>query len=115
MDKKIRKCKKGQVNTAVGAVIFLVVGIGISVMVLVFVSSLSGQTYDIVEDDIAAISNTTIRNSINGGIVSSFEALETTGDYMPLVVLAFIIVLILGLIVGLTAIAGGGGARGGAL
>ena len=80
MEKSMRKNKKGQVNTAVGAVIFLVVGIGIAVMVLVFVGSLSGQTYDIVEDDINAISNTTVKSSINNGIVSSFEALETTGE-----------------------------------
>lgn len=181
------KKAQSQTNTAVGAVIFLVIGIGIAVMTLVMTGTLSGEVYQSTESDIDNIANNvvtaeslflnnvtntafantyvqqstlvvynssgtsfglgnftidydsglirlatvdtipngttvlanytsgavSVRNSIKNGISSSFEAMQTTGDYMPLVVLAFIIVLILGLIVGLTSVAGVSGGRGG--
>lgn len=59
--------------------------------------------------------NVEIRYSIYQGIVSSFEALEQTGDYLPIIVLAVIIALVLGLVVGFMTIGGKKGETGGAL
>jgi hypothetical protein len=107
---------KGQATGAVGAIITLIVGVGVAVLILIFVGALGGQTYDLVEDDIDAIGNDTIKASVKNSIVSGFEALEKTGDYLPIIVLAVIISIVLMLILGFTAFGGmGGGGRGVAL
>jgi len=108
--------KKGQSAGAVSNIILLIVGIGVSVLVLIFVGSLGGQTFQLVEADIDEITNATIRNHVKDGIISGFEALEQTGDYLPIVVLAVVIALVLGLVLSFTAFGGGmGGYRGTAL
>ena len=94
--------EKGQVAGSVSAIITLIVGVGVGVLVLIFVGSLGGQTYDLVEDDIDAISNGTIQASVKNGIISGFEALEQTGDYLPIIVLAVVISLVLMLVLGFT-------------
>jgi len=163
----------------VGAIIFLIVGIGVGVIGLIMISSIGGQTYNLIEPDINTVSyrvdlnesftarndtwvqldhypmysgaqvlngtsftdnttnfninvttgnlilisenaslngttcycvygyyNYTIRDDIKASIRSSFTALKQTGSYMPLIVLAVIIVIILGIIIG---IVGGSG------
>lgn len=101
--------KKGQVGGAVGAIISLIVGVGVSVLVLIFVGALGGQTYNLVEEDIDNISDATIRTSVQNGITSGFEALEQTGDYLPIIVLAVVISLVLFLVLGFTNFGGGAG------
>ena len=104
--------KKGQVQGIVGAIVTLIVGVGVSVLALIFVGALGGQTFELVEDDIDDITNETVRTSIRNSIVSGFEALETTGNYLPIIVLAVVIALVLALIIGFTAFGGGvGGGR----
>ena len=49
--------------------------------------------------------NATIRDAIKTGVVSGFEALEDTGDYIPIIVIGLVIVIVLGLIFG---VMGGG-------
>lgn len=114
MEQKLLYMKKGQAAGAVGSIITLIVGIGVSVLVLIFVGSLGGQTFELVETDIDAISNTTIKTSVKNGIVSGFDALEQTGSYLPIIVLAVVISLVLALVLGFTAF-GGGMNRGSAL
>lgn len=116
MDTKAKKLyeKKGQV-AAVGSIITLVVGVGVAVMVLIFIGALGGQTYQLVESDITAITNTTVKNHIMDGIISGFSALEQTGNYLPIIVLAVVIALVLSLVLGFTAFGGSGGMRGSAL
>lgn len=104
--------KKGQVGGAVGSIITLIVGVGVGVLVLIFVGALGGQTYQLVEADIDSITNTTIKNSVGNAIVSGFGALEQTGAYMPIIVLAVVIALVLSLVLSFTNL---GGQRGGAL
>jgi len=172
--------KKGQVE-GVGAVLTLIVGVGVAVLVLIFSGTLSGQVYQLVEPDIkelghyaesnntvtlvngtvtylkhpyilsytvTAYNNTnhvlvgagnytinnatglvaqtcntfnnsaiafsygyynyTIQSSVRESIVSGFKALEQTGNYLPILVLAFIISVVLGLILNMTNISGGG-------
>jgi len=103
--------KKGQTSGAVGAIIMLIVGIGVAVMVLIFIGALGGQTYELVEDDIDAITNTTIQGHVKTSIISGFEALEQTGNYLPIIVLAVVISLVLTLVLGFMAFGGAG--RGG--
>jgi len=107
--------KEGQMaGGAVGAVITLIVGIGVSVLVLIFVGSLGGQTYNLVETDIDAITNETVKNHIKEGIISGFDALEQTGSYLPIIVLAVVIALVLALVLSFGGI-GGSASRGSAL
>lgn len=101
--------KKGQAVGAVGALITLIVGVGVSILVLIFVGTLGGQTFELTEDKIDAISNTTIKDSVKSSVVSGFEALEQTGDYMPIIVLAVVIALVLALVLGFTAMGRGVG------
>lgn len=107
--------KKGQANLAVSAIITLIVGIGISVLVLVFVGSLGGRTYELVEADITAISNGTIEDHVKNSIIGGFSALETTADYLPIIVLAVVIALVLAMVLSFGAFGGMGGGRGMAL
>lgn len=106
--------KKGQMGGAVGAIVALIVGVGVSVLVLIFVGVLGGQSYNIAEADIDAINDSTIRTHVDNAITSGFEALENTGDYLPLIVLAVVIALVLSLVLGFTGLGGGMG-RGSAL
>jgi hypothetical protein len=102
--------KEGAVQGAVGAVIALIVGVGVATLVLIFVSTLGGQTYNLVESDIDSI--TTIKDSIKNGVLSGFEALEQTGEYLPIIVLAVVIALVLALVLGMAGTFGGmGGGR----
>ena len=106
--------KKGQMQGAVGAVITLIVGIGVSVLILIFVGALGGQTYNLVESDITEINNTTVQNHVRNSIVSGFQSLETAGDYLPIIVLAVVIAIVLALVLSFGGLASGGG-RGSAL
>lgn len=114
MEQKTKYMKKGQfAGAAVGNIITLLVGVGVAVLVLIFVGSLGGQTYNLVEPDIDTITNVTIQNHIKSGILSGFEALEQTGDYLPIIVLAVVISLVLALVLSFGGLGGTG--RGSAL
>ena len=84
----------GIVQENVSAIIVLIVGVGVSVLVLIFVGVLGGQTYQLTQDKIAAIDDVNIQADITASIRSGFEALKTTGDYLPIIVLAVIIIWI---------------------
>jgi hypothetical protein len=113
--------KEGFADGSVSAIITMIVGVGVAVLVLIFVGSLGGQTYNLVESDIETIgvvymangsinttaSNYTIQNSIKGGVISGFEALEQTGDYLPIIVLAVVITIVLGLVLTMGGLTGG--------
>lgn len=171
----------GQSVGAVGAIIALVVGVGVATLILIFVGVLGGQAYQISEAQIDKIGlftginenftalngsaqsvgysnlvegslsinngtnavtlgnftvdygagtimlitdapynntnmtasfnyeNLTVRNYVDEGIISGFAALKQTGDYLPLIVLAVIIMLVLGLVLGFSAFGSRGG------
>jgi flagellar biosynthesis protein FlhB len=99
----------------VGGLVGMVVLVGVAILVLIFVGALGGQTYNLVEADLNAINDSDIQASVKGGIVSSFKALETTGDYMPIVVVALIIGIVLSVVLGFTAFSSGRMGGGGAL
>ena len=103
--------KKGQMQGAVGAIVSLIVGVGVATMVIIFIGALGGQTYNLVEEDIDGINDTAIKASVNNAITSGFEALEQTGNYMPIIVLAVVISVVLALVLSFTAF--GGGRQGG--
>jgi hypothetical protein len=88
------------------------VGVGVAVLILIFVGVLGGQAYNIAEPNINNISDATIKASVKNSITQGFGALEDTGTYLPLIVLGIVIFIILGLVLGMTAFGGGG--RGGA-
>jgi len=109
--------KEGFIQESAGMLITLVIGVGIAVLVLTFISAMAGQTYHVLEDEIdynrhvnATVSSTRI--SVFNAVESSFDALENTGEYMPIVVLAVIITMVLALILGLL-YTGNIGGRGG--
>lgn len=59
--------------------------------------------------------NATMRDYIKGGVLSSIYALKTTGDYLPLIVLAVVITMILGMIMAFSGFKPGGMGKSGAL
>lgn len=102
------------------SIVGMIIAIGISTLVLIFVGTLGGSTYTLVQADITAITNATIKGYVEDAIGGGFKGLKTAGDYMPLIVLAVVITIVLSLIVGMgfgagTAYAQGGGYYGGAL
>lgn len=98
--KKLIENKEANTAAAVMSVILLIVGFAVAGLLFTFTQVLSGQTYELVEDDIDAISNTTIKTAIKAGIVSNFEAQQQIGDYMPIIALAIIITIVISLIIG---------------
>lgn len=108
-NKKTIYSEKGQAAGAVGAIITLIVGVGVSVLVLIFVGALGGQTYNLVEADIDEINDSGIKQDIKDGIAAGFSALKQTGDYLPIIVLAVVISLVLALVLSFTAFGGQGG------
>lgn len=152
---------------SISSIILLVVGVGVAILILIFVGSLGGRTFGLIEDDIAEIGNhpitgesftplngtyidlehsfiqegtmalynassyaiglgnytiyydagklvlltnmsngTTmyanytwgaadVRISVQNSIVSGFSAVEETGSYLPIIVLAVVIALVL--------------------
>lgn len=101
--------KKGQSGGAVGAIISLIVGVGIATLVLIFVGTLSGKVYSKTEADITAITNETVKGHVQDAVISGFESLDDTGGYMPIIVLAVVIALVLTIVLGLGAVGGGMG------
>lgn len=101
--------RKGVTNVGVGAMISLVVGVGVAVLILIFVGTLGGQTYNTAQTQINAINDTTIKGYVTGSVTSGFSALKQTADYIPLIVLAVIIFVVLALVLALPGIGGNSG------
>lgn len=113
--------KKGYIAENINGIITLIVGVGVASLVLIFVGVLGGSVYNKVEPQILdynhevnatifqinaqGIHNQNVAVSVRNAINSSFDAIETTGNYLPIVVLAVIISIVLTLVVGM----GGGG------
>lgn len=105
---------EGQVmGGAMSAFIGLVLGVGIAVMLMIFVGVLAGTTYQVSEPQINLIENTTIQSSIKQAALKGFNTLEQTSNYMNLIVLALIIGVIFTIILGLAFVGNIGGGRGG--
>lgn len=83
-----------------GAMITLILGVGVAVLLLIFIGVMGGQAYSITEPQINAINDTTIRGHVKDSITQGFFALRTTSQYLPIVVLAVIIGVVLGVIFG---------------
>jgi len=92
--------KKGMIGSG-AEVLTLIVVVGIAALVLVFVATLGGSTYNLVEDDINAISDANVKANVQNAAPSGFEAMSTVGDYLPLIVLAVVISIVLALIMNL--------------
>ena len=172
--------KEGNMQGSINAVISLIAGVGVAVLILVFIGTLSGQTYDLVEPDLQTIGvaagstsdltvlndtavslthgalqstplaykagtlitgnftysleagtatltdvannntafnftytwkNETVGRSVKESMISGFQALEQTGSYLPIIVLAVVIALVLALVLGMGS--GLGGSKGG--
>ena len=108
--------KQGFAGEVVGSIVMLIVGLGVATLVLIFTSVLGGQTYQLVEGKIDAISNETVKANIKSAAIAGFEAQKQTGEYLPLIALAVVIFMVLGLVLSMTNFSGmGGGFRGSAL
>ncbi len=101
--------KKGAMaGMTVNEMITLIAGIGVIVLIFIFVGVLGGSAYQNTESDINSINNSTIKGYILDAIGSSFKGLKTTGNYIPIIALAVIIALILSLVLGIAGVTGGG-------
>ena len=101
------------IQNTMGGVVALIASIAVAVLLLIFTGVLSGQAYQQSEADLDAITNTTIKTSVKNAIISGFEAQEKTGDYLPLIVLAMVIGLVLTVVLSLVFIPNMTGGRGG--
>ena len=92
---------EGAVDASVGAVTGLIIGVSVATLVLIFMGVLGGQVYSNTQADIEAINNSEIKGYVTDAITNAFKAQSMTGKYLPIIVLAVIIFLVLGLITGL--------------
>ena len=95
----------GNVAESVSALITLFVGLGVVVLVIILVSVIGAKTYSITQADIKAMDgNSQVINGIevdlNSAISNSFGALSDTAGFVPLVALAVVMFLVLGLVLG---------------
>lgn len=90
--------KKGQMGasnlTAIG------LSVGITIVIIVFMGLFAGSIFNSLESDITDITNVTIENSVITSSESAFDALEQFSDLLPIVVLAIMFAVALGIIVG---------------
>ena len=103
--------KNGFINQTVGGVVTLIVGTAVATLALIFTGVLGGQTYNLAQADISAINDSTIKGYVEDSVKSAFKAQSQVGNYLPLIVLAIVITLIMALILSMTALgnmAGGG-------
>ena len=183
--------KSGNIGESANQIIVLIVGVAVAILVIIFVGSMGGQTYNLVQHDIEALANNSItnqtftadnlttyatghfpiqtgtleiwnastqiglgnftvnydlgtfllnpgvpstqfnstsmnatftwgndvvRDAIKGSITSGFQGLEQTGDYLPVIVMAVIIAIVIGsILMGIGGFGGIGGNRGSAL
>lgn len=105
--------KKGQVaGAAIGSIIQLTVGVGIVTIVIIFIGVLGAQTYQLAQPNLQNITSQPIGTAVNASILSGFTTLQTTASYVPLIVLAVIIFIVLTLVLGFTSFSNGGHAGG---
>jgi hypothetical protein len=109
--------KSGQIQDSVQAIITLVIGVGVGTLVLIFVSVLGGQTYSQTATQLLALNATDTQayGNVTAAIRSGFSALNTVGGYMPIIVLAVIIFVVLSLVTALNRPAMGMGGYGSVL
>lgn len=107
---KYMKEKKGQLG-GVNLILPLIMAVGVGVLLLIFTTTLSAQTYNLVEPNINNISNETVKTAVKDAIVYGFDAQKLTAQYIPIIVLASIIVIVVGLVIGISSMSrmGGGG------
>ena len=91
---------EGAVGESINALITLFVGLGVVVLVIILVSVIGAKTYSITQADITAITEAGIKSDVNSAIVNSFGALGDTAGFIPLVALAVVMFLVLGLVLG---------------
>lgn len=101
--------KKGQMQGAVGAIVALVVGVSIATLLIILTGAMGGQAFTLVQDDIDAITDATINASVHSSIQEGFGAQEDTASYIPLIVLALVISIVLALVLGFANMGGGRG------
>lgn len=109
--------KRGTIRENAGAVVVLIMGVGVSILLLIFVGTLGGQVYVQTAPQILTLNATDSQayENVTSAIRSAFSALSTTGNYLPIVVLASIVFLILGMVMSLGGYGGGGYGGGGVL
>jgi len=99
--------KSGYMSSGAGEMVALIILVGISVLVLIFVSVLGGQTYQLTESKITAINDTEVKQNVVDSAKGGFLALKQTSDYLPLIVLAVIIGIVLTIVLNFTQFGGG--------
>jgi len=104
---------EGNIGGAAGGIIVLISVMVTATLMMTFGGVLSGQTYQISEAKIDAITNTTVQQAVKQSIIGGFEAQQTLGDFLPLLAIGFVVVLLMGLVMALLVIPGGIGRSGG--
>lgn len=126
MDREKQIYEKEGVLGNVNGMIALFVGLGVIGIVIVFLGALGGQTYNTVSPTIDSIpdgnsqidpTGNAIQGYVKSAINSGFTAQSTGAGYLPLLVGAIILIVVIGLLVSVSAANQGGynGGTGGAL
>jgi len=102
--------KKGQAINAT-AVLSLIIVMAVATVLIILTSVLSAKTYLVVEDDLSLLTGT-IGTSVNESIEAGFVAQQTNAEFLPVINIAFVLAIVIGVIFSVLAIASLGGGRG---
>jgi hypothetical protein len=84
---------------AIQGLLVMAVVLGAVALVMVLVPILAGQAYEQGEDSITAISDANVQLKVKNTAYSGFDALDAFGGYLPLFVLAIIMISIISLVI----------------
>jgi hypothetical protein len=106
---------KGQATGyAISSMLTLIIGSSIATFIVILMGVLSGQTYNISQTQIAAITDPNISAAVTSGITNAFTAQTQVTQYLPLIILAVVAGIVLAVVMGIGAFASvGGGHMGG--
>lgn len=91
---------EGFIDTgAVQGLLVMAVVLGAVALVMVLVPILAGQAYEQGEASIDSISDENVKAKVKSTALSGFDALDSFGGYLPLFVLAIIMISIIGLVI----------------
>lgn len=123
--------EEGIIRDTISGVIFLFVGLGVLILVVILISVIDAKAHSTIQDDLAATivdANSLCGTScdlngqrlgvevvrdVNSSIVSGFGALSDAVGFLPIIVLALIFFFVLVLLMsGIGPISGGNGGAG---
>lgn len=90
--------KEGALQGAAGAAVGIVIAVGLISVLSVLMGTISGTAYEISEDQIDLISNTTVKTYVKDGIIAAFKAQKQANEFLPIIILGLVFAVVIAVI-----------------